>query len=84
MKTTRVLLFILLLVLPNVVFAQNTDLSSVDLSTIKVDELSDDQIRQIVTRMEENGYTLDQLEPVALSRGMSASEFQKLKNRVAQ
>jgi protein involved in polysaccharide export with SLBB domain len=66
------------------VFAQNTDLSSVDLSTIKVDELSDDQIRQIVTRMEENGYTLDQLEPVALSRGMSASEFQKLKNRVAQ
>lgn len=61
----------------NIVSAQT------DFSTIKVDQLSDAQIVQMMNRMSEMGYTEDQLEKAAAERGMSASEISKLKDRVS-
>jgi protein involved in polysaccharide export with SLBB domain len=59
-------------------------LKSNDLSTIKVDNLSDDDIAKIKVQLQSKNTTLDQVEPIALSKGMSATEFAKLKKRVVE
>jgi protein involved in polysaccharide export with SLBB domain len=53
-----------------------------DLSTLKVDFLSDTDLAKIRTQLESNKITIDQAEQLALSKGMSASEFAKLKARL--
>ena len=53
-----------------------------DLSTLKVDYLSDTDLAKIRTQLETNKLTIDQAEQLALSKGMSASEFAKLKARL--
>ncbi len=56
-----------------------------DLKGAKVDNMSDAQIRELMQRMGQFGRTTDQqLENAARSRGMSAAEIQKLKDRVAK
>jgi protein involved in polysaccharide export with SLBB domain len=55
---------------------------SKDLSTIKVDDLTDDQIKQLLDKATSNGLTEEQLESQALERGMPAIEVQKLKTRI--
>ena len=82
MKAIRLVLLILLVAFPTFTQSQTPDLSGTDLSSVNVDQISDDQIRQLITRMEEGGYTLDQLQAGAISRGMSPSEFQKLRTRI--
>ena len=57
-------------------------MKSGDLSTVKVDYLSDSDIAKIKTQLESNNMTIEQAEPMALSKGMSAAEFAKLKARV--
>ena len=58
-------------------------LKSTDLSTLKVDYLSDSDIAKIKTQLQTNNLTIEQAEPMALSKGMSATEFAKLKERLA-
>lgn len=53
-----------------------------DLSTLKVDYLSDTDLAKIRTQLETNKLTIDQAEQLALSKGMSASEFAILKARL--
>jgi protein involved in polysaccharide export with SLBB domain len=53
-----------------------------DLSTLKVDYLSDTDIAKIKTQLQANNTTIDQVEPMALAKGMSATEFAKLKVRL--
>lgn len=60
--------------------AQN--INQQNFSNIRVDELSDDQIRQFVKQVESSGMSEAQLEQVAMARGMSSSEIQKLRQRV--
>ena len=57
-------------------------LKSKDLSTIKVDYLSQDQLAEISGQLKSNNMTIDQVEPMALSKGMSQEEFDKLKNKL--
>ena len=57
-------------------------MKSSDLSTVKVDYLSDSDIAKIKTQLQSNNMTIEQAEPMALSKGMSAAEFAKLKARV--
>ncbi|WP_035668027.1 SLBB domain-containing protein [Flavobacterium sp. 83] len=57
-------------------------LKSTDLSTIKVDYLSDADIAKIKTQLQTNNVTIEQAEPMALGKGMSESEFAKLKLRL--
>lgn len=53
-----------------------------DLSQIRVDQLSDADINKLKTQLTSAGMTIDQAEQMALSKGMSASEFAKLKQRL--
>src|SRR6476661_2104393 len=53
-----------------------------NLSTVRVDELSDDQIRQFMAQVEAAGIPDSQLEQVALARGMRPEEIQKLRIRI--
>lgn len=60
------------------------DVNPNNLSNIKVDELSDIQVQGLIKRAEESGLTPQQFETAALARGMSASELQKLRQRIEQ
>lgn len=57
-------------------------LTANDLSTIRVDYLSDADIIKIKTQLQINNLTIDQAEPLVLAKGMTASEFDKLKTRL--
>ena len=61
--------------------AQN--ISQAQLATINIDELSDDQIATYWNKAKAEGYTLDQLEVIATSKGMPASQFSKLRQRIS-
>ena len=58
-------------------------LKGTDLSTVKVDYLSDADIFKIKSQLQSNNLTIDQAESMALAKGMSSVEFAKLKNRLA-
>ncbi|UQD56112.1 SLBB domain-containing protein [Flavobacterium sp. K5-23] len=53
-----------------------------DLSTVKVDYLSDSDISKIKTQLQSNNMTIEQAEPIVLAKGMSVTEFAKLKSRL--
>ncbi|SHM93731.1 SLBB domain-containing protein [Flavobacterium xinjiangense] len=59
-------------------------LKSTDLSTLKVDYLSDSDIAKIKSQLQTNNLTIEQAEPMVLAKGMPASEFAKLKIRLGQ
>lgn len=56
---------------------------SKDLSTLQVDGLSDDEILKISSQLQSNNTSIDQAETLALSRGMSQIEFNKLRGRLS-
>ncbi|AEL24466.1 SLBB domain-containing protein [Cyclobacterium marinum] len=53
-----------------------------DIQNLKVDELSDAQIEQLIKRAESSGMNEMQLEAMARERGMPASEVAKLRQRI--
>lgn len=59
------------------------DISQIDFRTIRVDEMSDQQLRQFVNRAQTTGMSMQELEAVALDRGMPFAEVVKLRNRIA-
>lgn len=69
------LLFILLI---GKVWAQNLS----DLKNLKVDNLSDAQIEQLIKRAESSGLTSSQMEAMAREQGLSPVEANKLRTRV--
>ena len=82
MKLVKFLLsFILLLTLQLTALAQDP-LGGRDLSTVKVDALTDNQISAIQQKLKQSGMTIDQVESQAIAKGMSPTEFAKLKDRV--
>lgn len=80
-KIITTLLLMLALFQSGTLLAQDL-LRSTDLSTLKVDYLSDSDIAKIKTQLQSNNTTIEQVEPVALAKGMSAAEFTKLKLRL--
>ncbi len=56
---------------------QNTDLT-----TIKVDELTDDQVAELVKRASDAGLGADEFLQMAQLRGMPAGEVEKLRSRI--
>lgn len=76
-------LILLLLLICSTQYLQAQDLlKGKDLSQVKVDQLSDADIAKLKTQLTSNGMTIDQAEQVAIAKGMSASEFAKLKKRL--
>jgi protein involved in polysaccharide export with SLBB domain len=80
-KIITVLLLLFVLMQSETLMAQDL-LKSNDLSTLKVDNLSDEDIANIKAQLQSNNTTIEQVEPMALAKGMSASEFSKLKARI--
>ena len=62
-------------------FAQDI-LKGNDLSTLKVESLSDSDVAKIKMQLQANNTTIDQVEPMVLAKGMSATEFTKLRTRL--
>ncbi|REL37551.1 hypothetical protein DYD21_07095 [Rhodohalobacter sp. SW132] len=60
------------------------DIGGIDFASVNVDNLSDAQIRQIWERAQEENLNVQQIGALAQSRGMSAGEVSKLRNRLNQ
>ncbi|MBN7809685.1 SLBB domain-containing protein [Algoriphagus sp. H41] len=71
------LVILLIASVPQTIAQQNTDLT-----TIKVDELSDEQVSELVKRANEAGLGVDDFLQMAQLRGMPSSEVEKLRNRI--
>lgn len=55
-----------------------------NLSTLKVDDLSDEQVMQLLRQGQASGFTIEQAEQSALSRGLPREELEKLRLRIAK
>ena len=70
--------FILFLLLAVIVQAQSLS----DIQNLRVDDLSNAQLEQLIKRAEASGLTVNQLEALARERGMPAIEAAKLRQRI--
>jgi protein involved in polysaccharide export with SLBB domain len=75
-RTITAILFLFAVLTVQTAFSQS------NYSNVKVDELSDAQIRQMIERAESIGYNDAQLEQMAKAQGMKAEEVEKLRARV--
>ncbi|WP_316632827.1 SLBB domain-containing protein [uncultured Flavobacterium sp.] len=82
-KIIYVLTLFFILLLSFNVNAQDI-LKSKDLSTIQVDYLSNDDLAKISAQLKSNNTTIDQVESMALSKGMTQTEFNKLKIKLTE
>ncbi|WP_337967390.1 SLBB domain-containing protein [uncultured Flavobacterium sp.] len=80
-KTTYVFTLFFILLLSLNVHAQDM-FKSKDLSSIKVDYLSQEDLVKIASQLKSNNMTIDDAEPIALSKGMSQDEFDKLRAKL--
>ncbi|HXH99781.1 MAG TPA: SLBB domain-containing protein [Sphingobacteriaceae bacterium] len=79
-KITMLLLTVICIVLcSNDAFSQTT---AADIKKIRVDELSDDQIRLYLAQFKASGLSEEQMEEAALAQGMDPGEVRKLRARV--
>jgi protein involved in polysaccharide export with SLBB domain len=74
-----------LLLTSTVIHAQNAGniLGGKDLTTLKVDALSDAEIEKIQAQLKKSGATIEMVESQAIAKGMSPEEFAKLKLRLS-
>ncbi len=81
---TALLSLIFLLLTSTTILAQNSAnlLTGKDLSTIKVDALTDAEIAQIQAQLKQANVSIDMVESQAIAKGMSPAEFAKLKARL--
>ena len=76
--------FMLLLILLVATTASAQDLfKGNNLSSVRVDQLSDGDIAKLKSQLTAQGMTIDQAETMAIAKGMSPAEFAKLKARVS-
>ncbi|RVT75838.1 sugar transporter [Flavobacterium sufflavum] len=80
-KVITVLLMLFAMFQSYEVFAQDL-LKASDLSTLKVDNLTESDLLKIKSQLQSNNMTIDQAEPMALAKGMSVTEFAKLRSRL--
>lgn len=64
--------------------SQAQNINSQDLSQLRVDDLSDAQIRSFMQQAESSGLSESQMMQMAGARGMSSTEMDKLRQRVNQ
>jgi protein involved in polysaccharide export with SLBB domain len=53
-----------------------------DLSSVRVEELSDAQVRGFILEATRSGMNINQMDPLLIQRGMSIAEISKLKTRI--
>jgi hypothetical protein len=83
MKLIRILLLSAFVTILGLNAHAQSFLAGKDLSTIKVDALTNAEIAQIQAQINQSGVSIDMLESQAIAKGMSPAEFAKLKARLA-
>lgn len=83
MRFLKTVLLLLAVTLLSSTTQAQSFLSGKDLSTVKVDALTDAEIAQIQAQLQKSGTTIDMVESQAIAKGMSPSEFAKLKARLS-
>ena len=78
----RIWYFFALVSIPVFLSPQAFSQQSMDISTIQVDELSDDQIKELVQRANAAGLSTVEFLQMAQMRGIPPAEVQKLKGRI--
>lgn len=79
LKTTYFFAFLCLwVVAPRALYAQSTT----DITSIRVDQLSDDQIEELVKRAQDAGLSSTDFLMMAQMRGMPSGEVEKLRSRI--
>lgn len=81
-KIITIIILFLALLYSDAAAAQDI-LKNNNLSAIRVDNLTDSDIENIKAQLLSNQISIDQAEPMVLAKGMSATEFAKLKARLA-
>lgn len=84
MKKTTYILFLLFTLTMSLSVSAQDIMKSKDLSTINVDYLSDDDLAKISAQLKSNNATIDQAESMALAKGMSQVNFNKLKAKLTE
>jgi protein involved in polysaccharide export with SLBB domain len=82
-KIITVIVLLMTLFQSQTIFAQDV-LNNKDLSTIKVDNLSETDVAKIKSQLKANSISIEQAESMMIARGMSLSEFAKLKSRLSK
>ncbi|MFN1835382.1 SLBB domain-containing protein [Balneola sp. MJW-20] len=77
LRTLFLSLFLFIVALP--LSAQNL---GIDFENLRADQLSDEQIQTIYQRIQSEGLTVDQVEALAIARGMNPLEVAKLRRRL--
>ncbi len=80
----KLLLLQLFLFIGYCVTAQNPALSKEQIRQMKVDNLTDDQIRQLVAEMKKNNMSLSDIDTYAQQKGIPDAEVTKLEARIQQ
>ena len=75
--------FVILLTL-SASFSSAQGIDPNNLSSVRIDELSDQQVMSIINQGEASGLTIEQAQALAEKRGLPTSEAQKLKDRIAK
>lgn len=76
-------LAVILISTGSLLMGQIPDLSRIDFRSIKVTELTDNQIKQLIDQAKTRGLSEQDLTAEAISRGMPYSEVLKLRERIA-
>ena len=79
LKRLTIALFLLLISVS--ALAQNL---GIDFENLKSNDLSDEQVISLFERAQSEGYSVPEIEAVAVARGMAPSEVSKLKSRLMQ
>ena len=82
MKFIKTIITVVILLTISLSTYSQDPLAGRDLSTLKVDALSDNQITAIQQKLKQSSMTIDQIESQAIAKGMTPEEFAKLKERV--
>jgi len=82
MKWIRIALFSLSIFAMSIQANAQNILNTKDLSTIKVDALTESDINQIQKDLKSKGVSIDEFKDQAIEKGMSPSEFAKLRTRL--
>lgn len=77
----KILTIVVLLFVSTTVYAQS--IGDIDFRNLKADELTDEQVLDFYARAQAQGLSLQDLERLAVARGVSSAELSKLRARLA-
>jgi protein involved in polysaccharide export with SLBB domain len=82
MKINKIFSILILLFVIGLSLPASSQVNPQNMGSVRVDELSDDQVRAFMRQAEANGMGDTQLEQIAQARGMRPEEIKKLRDRV--